>query len=135
LDEKIRRIYEEAADIRQDSARGAAALLRLCVQLVCIQLGESGKNINEDIGSLVRKGLPVEVQQALDVVRVVGNNAVHPGQIDVDDHEDTVEALFSLINMIADRMITHPKQVAGLFSALPASIQEQIAKRDGAKQP
>ncbi len=135
MDEKIRRIYEEAADIRQHSIRGASALLRLCVQLLCIQLGETGRNINEAIGSLVKKGLPVEVQQALDVVRVVGNNAVHPGQIDVDDHEDTVEALFSLVNMIADRMITQPKKVAGLFGALPASIQKSITERDGSATP
>jgi hypothetical protein len=135
LADKIKQIYEEAADIRLDSTRGAAALLRLCVQLLCIQLGEKGNNINEDIGNLVRKGLPVEIQQALDVVRVVGNHAVHPGQIDVDDQEDTVETLFSLVNMIADRMITHPKQVAGLFGSLPTSIQQAIAKRDGTTPP
>jgi Domain of unknown function (DUF4145) len=106
-------------------------LLRLCVQLLRVQVGESGKDINDHIRSLVKKGLPVEVQQALNVVRVIGNNAVHPGQIDLDDHEDTVEALFSLVNMIADRMITQPKQVAGLFGTLPPSVQQAVAKRDG----
>jgi hypothetical protein len=131
MDEKIKRIYDEAADIRANSVRGAAALLRLCVQLLCIQLGERGKKIDDDIGSLVKKGLPIEVQQALDVVRVIGNNAVHPGQIDLDDHEDTVETLFSLVNMIADRMITQPNQVASLYGTLPPSIQQAIAKRDG----
>jgi hypothetical protein len=92
--------FKEASSIVKSSPRGAAALLRLCVQKICIALGEGGKNLNDDIASLVRKGLSPKIQQALDTVRVIGNNAVHPGEIDLGDDYDTAVSLFSLVEII-----------------------------------
>ena len=72
LDEDIRADYLEAAAVLQQSPRAAAALLRLCVQKLCKQLGLPGKNINDDIAALVTRGLNPEIQKALDIVRVIG---------------------------------------------------------------
>ncbi len=130
LDDEIQSYYLEARDILAKSPRGAAALLRLCVQLVCKQLGENGRNIDSDIASLVRKGLPARVQQALDIVRVVGNNAVHPGQIDFDDDPAIAMQLFILVNVIADVMITEPKRIEALYQSLPATARDAIERRD-----
>lgn len=122
--------YEEARSILDLSPRGAAALLRLCVQLLCKHLGEKGKNIDDDIANLVAKGLNLLVQQSLDVVRVIGNEAVHPGVIDLNDNKDIAIKLFGLINAIADQMITHPKNVAALYSALPEEKRKAIESRN-----
>ena len=111
------------------SPKGAAALLRLSIQVLCRELGESGKNINSDIKELVKKGLPVIVQQSLDIVRVTGNDAVHPGQIDTDDI-NVVNKLFELINVIIEYMIALPKKVSGLYDTLPEEKKEGIKKRD-----
>ena len=68
--------YNEAARVLSDSPRAACALLRLALQKLCKELGEPGKNINDDIGALVKKGLSPLIQQALDVVRVIGDRVV-----------------------------------------------------------
>ena len=113
--------YQEARSILNLSPRGAAALLRLAIQKLCIHLGESGKDLNADIARLVEKGLSPIVQKSLDVVRVVGNEAVHPGTLDLRDDQDTASKLFRLVNIIAERMISHPKHVDAMYDELPKS--------------
>jgi hypothetical protein len=130
LPEDVRADYEEARSILRLSPRGAAALLRLAIQKLCVHLGESGDNLNADIGSLARNGLPVQVQQALDVVRVIGNESVHPGELNIKDDSDTAEVLFRLVNIIAQQMITQRREIADLFGQLPESKREQIKRRD-----
>ena len=135
LPDNISRDYEEARGILGDSPRGAAALLRLCVQKLCIHLGEKGKSIDDDIASLVAKGLNPLVQKSLDIVRVIGNEAVHPGVIDLNDDRDTASQLLILINSIADQMISHPKKVEELYGKLPESKREAIEKRNNNVKP
>ena len=130
MPDDVKADYVEARDVVARSPRAAAALLRLAVQRLMPHLGESGKNLNEDIGSMVKKGLPVELQQALDIVRVVGNNAVHPGQIDLNDNRGTADALFEYLNIIVERVITQPKRIQATFGSLPQSALAAIQKRD-----
>ena len=123
--------YQEARSIVSASPRAASALLRLAVQQLMPILGESGKNINDDIASVVKKGLPVQVQQALDFCRVVGNNAVHPGEIDLNDTPEIAHQVFAMINFIVEDRISRPKHIEALYSNLPEAARNAIAVRDG----
>jgi len=78
----------------------------------------------------VGKGLDEEIQQALDVVRVYGNDAVHPGQIDALDDRATAETLFGLVNVIADKMISQKKRIKAIYKALPEEKLKAIEERN-----
>lgn len=131
MPESVMQLYTEAGLIASKSPRAACALLRLAVERLCVELGMNERNIDANIAELVKKGLSVEVQRALDVLRVVGNKAVHPGQIafNVDD-KATADALMGLLNIITDRMISEPKRIEAMYSALPQSALDAIQKRD-----
>ncbi|QPW61562.1 DUF4145 domain-containing protein [Clostridium botulinum] len=79
---------------------------------------------------MVSKGLPREVQQALDIIRVTGNDSVHPGEINLEDNEDMVIKLFSILNFIVDKLIVEPKEMEEVFNWLPDSKKRAIEKRD-----
>ena len=131
LDEDIKELYFEASNILIDSPKGATALLRLALQKLLKQVGKGGKNINADIKELVLEGLSPKIQQALYLLRVVGNNAVHPGQINLDDNADIARKLFGILNFIAEELITKPKELESLYADLiPIETQEHIKQRD-----
>lgn len=124
--------FEEARLIAGDSPRGAAALLRLALQKLCPHIGATKAGINEAIGELVAAGtIRPTIQQALDSVRVIGNEAVHPGELDLKDDAATVDALFRLINYIVEKTITEPKEVESIFGSLPPAKLDGIKRRDG----
>jgi len=131
MPEDVKADYLEARSIVNNSPRGASALLRLSIQKLCVHLGQSGKNINNDIGNLVANGLPLEIQQPLDIVRVVGNNAVHPGELSGNDVADIAITLFHLVNEIVEDRIAKPAKLKGLFDRLPEGAKKAIEKRDG----
>ena len=134
LPEDIKNDYREAASILNKSPRGAAALLRLCVQKLCKCLGKKGKNLNDDIGELVKEGLSPTVAKAMDALRVTGSNAVHPGELSFEDNPEIAKKLFGLINFIADKMITEPKEIDSFYeSTMPESAKNAVEKRSKRK--
>lgn len=130
MPENVKEIYNEAREVFSVSPKAAAALLRLSLQYLCIYLGGDGGNINNDIKKLVSNGLPVKIQRALDIVRVAGNNAVHPGVLDLQDNKTSASFLFDILNIIVDNQIVQPKKIDGFYNALPEAALAGIKNRD-----
>lgn len=126
MPDEIKDEYEEAASILNLSPRGSAALLRLALQKLCVVLGEPGENIFTDLVSLQKKGLSGDLVKAMHTVRIVGNESVHPGQIDLRDDRTTAIGIFRLINIIVQRLISDQKDIDKLFSDLPESKTKDI---------
>lgn len=124
-------LYREAGAIADISPRSASALLRTALEvLVQNHLGRNGK-LNDAIGDLVKDGLlDDELQQAMDVLRLVGNGAVHPKEIRLDDTKGEATAYFELLNIVVERLIVRPQRLNNLYAALPESKRNQIEQRD-----
>lgn len=127
----VKEIYEEARKVYPYSKKSSSALLRLALQLLCKELGKSGKNINNDIKSLVQDGLSPMIQKSLDIIRVTGNEAVHPGVIDFEDEENDIAfSLFNIMNLIVEKMIVEPKKIEEVYNQLPEDKRKAIEDRD-----
>ena len=131
LPESCRDIFIEAVHVFEHSPRAAAALLRLCLQQLLEHLGYSG-TINSMIKETVAKGVPVHIQQFMDYARHHGNAAAHGYDLTIDPEErrDNAEFMFTVVNTVAEHLITHPRQARENYAKLPESIRAQIAKRD-----
>jgi hypothetical protein len=126
----VKKLYAEAASIVRLSPRAAAALLRLAVETICLELGPKRGNMNAMIQSLVDEGkVAKKIQMALDTVRITGNDAVHPGEIDNADDLESVLVIFDLINAIASHAITDPRMIDTVYAKLPLEKRAKIEER------
>ena len=80
------------------------------------------------IAAAKRGGLADGVVNAMDVVRVNGNDSVH--ELHLDDDKGTATALFSLLQLIVQRLISEPREIETLYQALPEGKREFIERRD-----
>lgn len=130
MPEDVKKIYDEACLVLKASPRSSAALSRLAIEKLVDHLEAEGSNLNSKIADLVSKGLPVQIQKMLDSVRVIGNNAVHPGEIDLSDNAQLASSLLKFINLIVENQISQPKKINEIYDNLPESNLESIERRD-----
>ena len=130
---KVEEFFIEANKIFNESPRGAAALLRLALEELLKHLEIKGRDINEKIANLVESGIDSKIQKALDIVRVTGNQAVHPGLIDFNDNQEIALTLFEIVNHIVDEMITRKNNIKNFYDKLPKTALKAIKKRDEQK--
>lgn len=132
MPDPVRQTYEEARAVFHISPRAAGGLLRLAVEELLDELDVEGRSLDDRIGELVARGLPETISKALDAVRVIGNNSIHPGQITEEDRA-TVEALFRLVNLIVKDRITEPKDIDLVYEILTVGQLEHIEERNARK--
>lgn len=128
--EEAKAIYEEASRILDYSPRASAALMRLALQQLLDHLKVEGQNINSQIGNLKKQKLPDYVIQYMVSVRIVGNEAVHPGIINFQENIGLVPKLFDAFNYIVQELIEREKRAKLLFAELPEDKRKAVEKRD-----
>ncbi len=69
------------------------------------------------------------MQQALDSLRVFGNDAAHSA-IRIDENLAIATALFQLVNVIVVSIITERNIIQDVYGALPESARAAIETRD-----
>jgi hypothetical protein len=136
LPEELQKIYLEARQIFTASLRGAAALLRLVLQMLMQELGEPGKNLDTDIGSLAKKGkIGTRTTKMFHSIRITGNESVHPGMINLNEDMELANALFYLINLIVFDMTSYDKYVDAIWEKMPEGKRKVAEERDMSNAP
>jgi hypothetical protein len=130
---KARRHYEQARGVLGASPQAACALLRVTTEAIVHQiLGRDNLMLGAGIAELVAEGrIRSDVKKACDVLRVTGNNMLHPGQIDAAEDTATIASkLFKLVNLIVEQAITEPAEIEDLYADLPPEKLAAIENRD-----
>lgn len=122
--------YEEAARVFPHSPRASAALLRLTTEKLLGHILGKASSIDAMIADFVKLGVNPTITKAMDVLRVTGNEAVHPGTMSSVGDRATAISLFGLVNIIVEAQITQPKHVQNLFDGLPESKRVGIEQRN-----
>lgn len=138
MPENVKEIYEEASLILGDSPRASCALLRLALQELMKYLKENiqiynglkNRNISEDIKEIINIGNFYQEQkemleEAMNSIRLVGNKASHPSELDINDNSEIANILFEMINFIVGEIITKPKEREERLNKLKNAIGEK----------
>ncbi|EZP58381.1 DUF4145 domain-containing protein [Exiguobacterium sp. RIT341] len=129
---EVMEIYNEARSVLNLSPRSSAALLRLGLEILLPYLGAEKAKINTMIQQLVEERKAIgRVQKAMDALRVIGNDAVHPGVIDLEgrDDKEVSLALFKITNYIVAETLGSDDMIEDLYSLLPGKVKEGIENR------
>ncbi|MEE0845229.1 MAG: DUF4145 domain-containing protein [Eggerthellaceae bacterium] len=121
MPDDIKSKYVEASKVLSVSPASAAALLRLALQIVLKQIlgNDSTGKIYDDLKILKERSFNSRLIQACDIIRVNGNEAVHPGTINLEEKRDDALYLFTLLNMICDQFFSQPRRMDEMYEQIP----------------
>lgn len=86
MPENVKIVYYEAKTVLNISPKSACALLRLALEMLLNELDISGRTLNDKINNYCNDfDSNNRLIKAFHLIRIVGNEAVHPGVIDIDE--------------------------------------------------
>ncbi|MGE8036802.1 DUF4145 domain-containing protein [Lysinibacillus sp. NPDC093692] len=120
MPDQVKKTYNEAGEIRMLSPRASAALSRLALEQLLTHLGYTDPTLYKKIESLIAHGnVDTYLAQSLEVVRNFGNSGAHAGEIQLEEDPSITNFLLELLNIIVDRLISHPKRTEKLYNSIP----------------
>ncbi len=113
LPKDVKDICTEAAAVATLSPVCAAALLRTAIEKLCKHLGYKERSLKATISRMKKENVLDDtlLYEAMESVRLVGNEAVHEGVIQFDDDAHAVGTLFAIVNHVVEKLIGYPKRV------------------------
>lgn len=130
MPDECKKLYNEAALVFNHSPRAAGALLRLCLQVLLTEAKIKGKTIDQQIQNLIKSGEDPMNVLCMDICRILGNECVHPGIIDLNEEGDIAILFFEFINMTATRLFTAKRQVQEVYQKLPEGARKALEVRN-----
>jgi len=127
MPDNIKEDYMEARAVVDVSPRSAIALLRLCTENLVNYLEIKGKNLNEKIDNLEKSGYSKDTIIALDLLREIGNSAIHRLDENTTNHEIAL-GLFKAFNMVVNEIVER-KEVNELLHGMPEKVRQRIENR------
>lgn len=134
MPDDVKEVYQEASSVFEHSPRAASALLRLALERLLPQVGAEKDSINNMIAQLAReKKIMKKTKEAMDSLRIIGNDAVHVGEMIFDkdrDEKKVALSLFRLLNRIVNETIESENELQEIYNGLPENKLNGIKQRD-----
>ena len=117
IPEKYTRLYQDASHVLEISPRASAALSRMCLQLLLREYGgvKHGRLESEIKQVVASNSLPKSLAETIDTIRIRGNYAVHPNDINepgkiADIDEDEAAWGLEILKGLFEHYITKPAE-------------------------
>lgn len=119
MPEDIRADYMEAKEIEHLSPRGTCALLRLAIAKLCHDIVPGDQSLCKKLPHLIKKGLPEQIRTIFEVVRLTENQSTNNVNIiNLQDNAKMAAALFELLNLVVEKLISEPQKISNLCSQM-----------------
>ena len=92
-------------------------LRHLVEQIIVQKTGKEVKNLSQAVQEMA---LPGHLHKSMDLVRIVGNRAVHGGDIQPHEDPEVIVLLFEIVNQLVVHLISHPKRIEEMSAKLNA---------------